>query len=413
MSGRGEERPSRTMAAVRRTWRPGWIWAIPIAALLILAWLGIRALLTGGEDVTINFDNVHGLKVENTSVMYRGMPVGQVKAITLAKDGQSVNVTVNIDSRASQFLRAGTRFWLKGANPGFSDLSSLASILSGPSIVMEPGPGKQQDFFVGLSRRPVVPVHHGEPQDYAVLFDGAVGSLKAGDPVTLDGFNVGEVKSVSFEYDAATGKLSTPVKLTLYPSLFHIRNAAQPKSAATLRDAVNRLIAQGLRAQLGRSPPLIGAATVSLVMTKAGPATPAVYDGLPELPVESGGGIDTIVQRVNRIPIEEIGRNVLDITRHVDKVVSSPQLEDSIAQLDSALKQIRKTVAVTGPQISGLIKTLRGTARELDRTAQSVSGTTSQAGIAQTLSEIKDAARAMRELADFLDQHPEALIKGR
>ena len=124
------------------------------------------------------------------------------------------------------------------------------------------------------------------------------------------------------------------------------------------------------------------------------------------------------------MPIDQIAQNVLDITRHADSLVSSPDLKNAIVQLDAALEQIhetaeqiQKTTAESGPKISKLIETLRRTASELDRTAQSagqaVGGATAQNGLELTMREVTEAARSVRDLANFLDRHPEALIQGR
>ncbi|MGH8270201.1 MAG: MlaD family protein, partial [Steroidobacteraceae bacterium] len=89
--------PERVHAGVRHGWWPGWIWAIPIAALLIVIWLGARALLAGGTSITIRFNDVHGMKKENTDVLLRGTQAGHVTGIELEKDGTGVIVTASID----------------------------------------------------------------------------------------------------------------------------------------------------------------------------------------------------------------------------------------------------------------------------------------------------------------------------
>jgi paraquat-inducible protein B len=108
---------------------------------------------------------------------------------------------------------------------------------------------------------------------------------------------------------------------------------------------------------------------------------------------------------------------VLDITRHVDGIVSSAQLKDAVRNLSTALKQIRQMTSKAGPQVTAATQSLRKAADDLDRTAQSanglVSGATAQSGLESTLREITDAARSIRSLADYIDRHPEALIHGR
>jgi paraquat-inducible protein B len=409
-----EARPAaaRTKAEVRRSRWPGWIWAIPIAAVLLIGWWGFRALTRGGEDITITFDDVHGLKAGGTNVIYRGIKVGTVTGVALAQDGRAVDVKVHIEDSASGLLRSGTEFWLSGATPSFADLSSLATVVTGPTIGMAPGPGEPATHFVGLDREPVAVGAHGPPKLYGVALTGSVGGLKQGEPVKLRGFTVGEVKSVGFRYDAATGEFATPVTLALYPSLFRV------DGADALAAAIDRLIQEGLRAKLGRDPPLVGGTALTLdIVPDAPKATLATVDGAPQIPAAPGGGIDSIVDRVGKVPVDEIARNVLDVTRQVDALVSSAKLADAIGELDATLKQIHQTVGSAGPQIAKLVETLRKTAGQLDEAAKQadkvLGGTPSQTGTQQAMREIADAARSVRELADYLDRHPEALIEGR
>jgi paraquat-inducible protein B len=419
--GRGaSEGPERVQAGVRHGWWPGWIWAIPIAALLVVVWLGARALLAGGTSITIRFTDAHGMKTQNTDVLMRGTHVGHVTGIELTGDGTGVIVTAAIDQEAVKFLRAGTRFWLKGATPSLSNLSSIGSLLSGPSIVMDPGPGRQARRFIGLERRPIAPAGTARPLLYEISVADGAGALSGGSPVTLRGFTVGEVRAVGFAYDPATGAISTPATLAIYPALFHVRGARAAPTDAQVAAEIARLIGKGLRARLTRTPPLVGRYEVRLQIVPgapppAGPLQAA--DGMPRIPVASGSGITSIVDRINSIPIERIARNALAITHHVEALTASPKLRDAIVQLDASLRQIHQATAKAGPQIGPLVARLRRAADDLDATARSarhlVSGTATQDGLANTTEEITQAARAVRSLANYLDRHPAALIRGR
>ncbi len=419
--GRGDTAaPERVQAGVRRGWWPGWIWAIPIAALLVAIWLGARALLAGGTDVTIRFNDAHGMKKENTDVVLRGTQVGHVKEIALTPDGTGVIVTASLDEDAVKFLRTGTRFWLQGATPSFSDLASLSSLLSGPTIVMDPGPGKKSRHFRGLERQPIDPSASERPILYQVSLESEAGSLAGGDPVTLRGFTVGEVRDVGFAYDPGTGEISTPATLAIYPSLFHAKGARTASSGTEVAAEIGLLISKGMRARLARNPPLVGSYDVSLQMVPGAgvPTGPLVAEnGLPLIPTASGGSIADFINRINRVPIERIAQNALQTTHNLATLTSSPKLRDAIVQLDAALRQIHGVTAKAGPQVPALIKSLRRAAADLDGTAKSadhlVSGTATQNGLTNTVEEITEAARAVRSLADYLDRHPEALIRGR
>jgi ABC-type transporter Mla subunit MlaD len=117
------------------------------------------------------------------------------------------------------------------------------------------------------------------------------------------------------------------------------------------------------------------------------------------------------------VPIDQIGQNVLGITKHLDALVSAPQLKDSVAQLDKSLQEIHRTLEDVRPKIDKLVQSLRDTAGQLDKASRSVDktlgGPASQTGLQETLREMKDAARSVRSLADYLEQHPEALISGK
>jgi len=409
----------RTEAAVRRSRWPGWIWAIPIAAALLVGWWALRSLTRGGEDITISFDDVHGMKENgNTTIVYRGFKVGKVTGIKLAEDGGSVEVSAHVADSVTKYLTSGTQFWLRGAKPSLSDLSSLGSVLSGPTIVMDPGPGNAQKHFAGLAREPIAGAAQDQPQEYVVALNGGVGRLEPGEPVKLRGFTVGEVKTVGFRYDAKTGAIATPITLALYPSLFRFGGATAADNAAALTTAVDRLIREGLHAKLERDPPLIGDAEVTLEMqpNSSGDVPPAL-NGVAQIPAESGGGLGSILARVQKVPIEQIAQNVLDATDHISKIAASPKLDDAIAELDSTLKQIHQTADDAGPKIAKLVDSLRKTAGQLDDTAKAadktLGGTPAQGGTRQAMQEITEAARSVRDLANYLDRHPEALIHGR
>jgi paraquat-inducible protein B len=385
---------------------------------MLVGWLALHAFTDSGTDIVITFENAHGMTAGNTHVVYRGMTVGKVTGLSLTADGNRVKVHANIENSAAKYLKSGTKFWLRGAHPSLANLASLGAVLSGPAIVMRPGPGKPATKFTALAHRPAIAGKHGKPQRYRVSFKGAVGDLSAGSAVTLRGFTVGEVETAGFRYDAKTGALATPVTLALYPGLFHIRHAAKPEAGAALRAAIRKLIGEGLHARLERDPPLIGPERVTLDIIPGASSAPAnSKNGVPQIPAAPGGGLSAIATKLNKVPVDRIAQNLLAVTHRLDALVSSPKLKNSIAQLDASLKAIHRTVNNVGPKTAKLVQTLRRTAANLDEAARAagktLGGAKSQTGMRQTLREIAETARSVRALADYLDRHPEALVRGR
>jgi ABC-type transporter Mla subunit MlaD len=264
---------------------------------------------------------------------------------------------------------------------------------------------------------------------YSVTFTGTAGDLEIGAPVTLHGFTVGEVSAVELNVDPAVGSIATEVRVALDPLRFHIQGAAPVSGDWTpvMNATLTALIQHDVRARLSQSPPLLGSRQIELAtVLHAPPATLRVTGQFTEIPSVPGDSIDTLVKAAGQLPIREIGDNVRAITQQVKRLVSSPKLKDSIAHLDDALLHLDQTLREAGPKVAPTLQSvhdtvdsLRHTASELDQTVAAArvligAGPDAPDGSLQpALLHMSEAARSVRVLADYLDQHPESLIKGR
>jgi ABC-type transporter Mla subunit MlaD len=127
--------------------------------------------------------------------------------------------------------------------------------------------------------------------------------------------------------------------------------------------------------------------------------------------------MESVVNDVGQLPLAQIGRNLRDLTHHLDQIASSPKLTESIAQLDASLTDLHQTLRSVGPNVDRLVGTLREAARQLDGVAtaadKAIGGPATQTGLAETLREVTDAARSIRSLAEYLERHPESFISGK
>ncbi len=449
----------RTATTRRKTWWPGWIWAIPIAAIGIVVWLMLRALSSRGVEVTLVLEDAVGMSDNNTKVLYRGLEVGTVSDLALAPDGRHVIAHLDIDRDMRPYIHSGTRFYVEGAHPSFSDPASLKAVISGPTIELVPGTGADTGAgagtgagsrasagsrgtagpgagageerparrFIAIEGRPPERLSVAVP--YVVTFSGAIGGIEAGSPVMLGGFPVGEVASTELATDAQAGRINTRALLRLDPTRFHIEGAA-PRGedwASVMNSALTQLIAHGLRASVSQTPPLIGNPQITLAMVPdAPPARLGAVGGYRAIPAAEGGGLEAFSQKLGRVPIDQIGDNVRAITERLKALSSSPRLDDSIRHLDRTLAELDRTVRSAGPQVAPTLGDVRRTVASLRRTAVNIDATAAAAqammsgraavpggSVQQALQELTDAARSIRALADYLDQHPEALIRGR
>ena len=418
----------RTRAVTRRGRWPGWIWAVPIAAVGIVIWLLVRQLSARGVEITVTFEDAAQMDPDNTKVIMRGVQVGKVAKVRLSEEGTGVQVTLHIDKPEEKFLRSGTRFYLQGAEPSLSDLSSLKAIVGGPNIQMMPGGGAATRHFAGLMGK--APQRLSVAVPYEMTFTGDAGNLKAGAPVMLRGFMVGEVTQVALSVRPASGEIDTRVEIALDPLRFRLQPdpSEQGDWSRVMNTAVSALIAHGTRGRLTQSPPLVGAPQIELVQAAASTPTTLTGNGggPPEIPTVEGGGLEHFVSAVGDLPIQQIGDNVRTITQQLKDLTGSPQLRQSLAHLNDSLSQLDRTLKEVGPQIGPAVQSARQTIDRLKQTADSLDQAVKAArdtiganpaapdgSLQPTLLHVSEAARSIRVLADYLDQHPEALIKGR
>lgn len=414
--------PRRTNSVTRRSRWPGWIWSVPIAAVGIVTWLLVRAITQRGIDVTVTFADGGGMKARDTDVTDRGLQIGKVTKVELTKDRRGVIAHLDLDKSVEKDLTTGTRFYLKGGKMSFADPSSLKALIAGPSIVMIPGEGPPSHYFKGDLGEPPEKLAVSIP--FIVNFSGNVGELKPGDTVRLRGFAVGVISKVSLVTDSDAGEITTSALLDLDPTRFNVNK--HDAREGTFTDAMARLVQHGLRATLRQSPMLVGSEQVELVVaTDAAPAELLTGGAHPEIPAENGG-LGELAAKLGRLPVTRIGENVRTITEHIKALTASPQLQESIGHLDRSLAELERTLHAAGPEVGPMLASARETVDRLHHTADDIDATAEAArrllggsasspngNLQQAVRELTGTARSIRTLANYLDQHPEALLRGR
>jgi paraquat-inducible protein B len=544
----------------RRTIWPNLVWGIPLAALVIVGYLGVRALLNRGEVITVTFTRAAGAKAGVTRVLYQGVEAGQLTKIEPNADGRRLDFHLRLVPAAKSGLNTNARFWLIGANPNFSDLSSLEAVVSGIAIGYAPGEGGEpEDQFEGLDQAPLIlpgdkgtryslgahalnSIHEGsiilfhgqaigkvvairfnpdkgfrlqafinQPYDslirrgarfwkisplrlsfagggitanlaplntllaggidlevdtttandprspadtefplysshnaarqglsgptvrYEFAFDGAAGVLDETSAVTLLGYQIGEVESTRLAYNEHTGAPYGIATAVLYPQQMHVNPGAGARSTpddwrAPTDAALTRLIHLGYRARLQQSPPVLGDQSIALVRTAGASPAQLLTDGdIPRFPSAPGSSnLDDItakaalfLNKLDAVPLEDIGANLNRIIGNLDRLTSSPELKDSLTHLHSTLTSIDKLLQDVQPQIGPLIGKLNDAVAELSGTATALrqiaesGGPNEDASLPEAIRQITEAARSIKTLTDYLDRHPEALIRGK
>jgi hypothetical protein len=186
-------------ATIRPRRRISAAWIVPVVALLAAVWLAVGAWRDRGIPVRVQLAEGYGLKVGD-EVRYRGIPVGEVRAIELDRAGGGIRVTAALRAPAAQLARGGSRFWVVRPQLGLSRVGGLETLVGPRYLAVLPGNGPRRRNFVGLAAPPVV--ERQDPGDLEVILTtSARGGLCRGAPVTFRQVTVGTVLSVGLTSD--------------------------------------------------------------------------------------------------------------------------------------------------------------------------------------------------------------------
>ena len=142
-------------------------------------------------------------------------------------------------------------------------------------------------------------------------------------------------------------------------------------------------------------------------MTPNAPQAHVEHDGeTAKMPTSTSGDFAAILQ------------DLQSVLKNIDRATSGPQLGHALQSLDDTLTRLDKVTHDIEPDIKSLVKSLRDTADSAQstlNTIQGLAGNTAPTGtdLPRMMRELTEAARSVRGLADYLDRHPEALIRGR
>jgi paraquat-inducible protein B len=182
-------------------------WVVPIVAAAVAGWLVWEHLRTFGPEVTIQFDQGAGLRIGQTPVKYRGVPVGEVTGVELSKDHKHVLVTARLRRSADSVANEGAIFWIVRPQVGLGTVTGLNTVLSGPEIEVRPGSGEPRRTFVGRENPPL-----DESGLRLVLRGERPKSLRANSPVYYRGIEVGTVQKLELSPNAASADATVMIQ---------------------------------------------------------------------------------------------------------------------------------------------------------------------------------------------------------
>jgi paraquat-inducible protein B len=283
---------------------------------------------------------------------------------------------------------------------------------------------------------------------FVVFFPGSVKGLQRGSGVTFRGVRVGEVIEVSaFQTGLPDDPIQIEVISEFYGDVIEApEGVANPYAGLDQEEAVALLIEQGIRARMMSASLLTGQKYIELDFM---PNEPARLAGLsrryPEIPTtptameKLGERIEDLMNKLAEVPLDQVVENVQKAIRAARELLESEDIkgalesahrgaqsiEPTLAEARKTLKAAREVIENLGDETSGLgddvSQTLAELRERLERTEKTfealeatLRGTDdARMDASETLLELKRALKAFRNLAEYIQTHPEALLQGK
>jgi paraquat-inducible protein B len=377
-------------------------------------------------------------------IFFRDLAVGEVLGWDIADMAEYVTIHAFIRAPYDSYVHDQTRFW---------NASGVSVKLGGTGIEVQMESLKALLLGGVAFETPVADIHTAETSEDHVFplfadretanaasytrkipaisyFPGSVSGLAPGAAVTVHGLKVGEVTDVRLTYDVAKDTVLAPVRYEVEPE----RVVGVGKRVFnTDEESVQALLKRGLRASLQSANLITGQQNVALDFVTDAPPAEVSMDG-PDfvVPATEGGGFSgltasatELLNKVNTMPFDQIGRNLDGILKSVNDVAQGPQMKKALTELSGMIASAQNMVQNLNSGLSPAAKQLPEVAAGLQKTLANANklvlsldngygdNTKFNRDIDRLLAQANDALHSIRALADLLARHPEALIKGR
>jgi paraquat-inducible protein B len=362
-------------------------------------------------------------------VYYRDVPVGQVLAYELAEDKQSLVIRIFVDRPYDQLVRADSRFWnASGFQVALTadgldvSVQSLQALLAGGIAFDTPdvwrvGEQAQAGTFFELfdSFASVGEASYTDRISGLVYFEDSVRGLRPGAPVELHGIKVGEVTGLNLEFLGFDKGLRVPVSIEIVRDRIEMPGGPPEKDA---RANLQRLVDRGLRAQLRSGNLLTGELYVALDFFPESPPVKVVMEnGLPVVPAVPtqlevlSTSATQVLEKLAALPLDDLVADVRRTVNAVGALATAPSTTDTFEHLNATAEDLEVLIAKLNQRLDPLLAQAQTTLSATD----GVIGANSQIryNLTTMLQELTGAARSIRILADYLERHPDALIRGK
>jgi paraquat-inducible protein B len=395
-----------------------------------------------GRTFLLHADHVGSVSV-GSPVFFRDLNVGTVLGWDVGRMVEEVTIHAFVRAPYDSSVHDGSRFWNAsgvsvklGAQGVQLEMQSVKALLLGgvafdtsKEALATPVSAADHEFLLYADQDAARNASFQRRVPVISYFPGSVAGLAVGAPVTLQGMRLGEVTGIAMQYDPVADTVRTPVRYEVEPE--RIANIAPATKRGPLENA-RFLVEHGLRAQIKSSNLLTGQSEVGLdFFPDAAKATITTEGDVIVFPAVAGAFADIsrsageLLSQVNQMPFRQIGDNLNALLVGANAVTASPELKQTLKSLAVTMGDLESVVKRldTGltpalqhlPEMASSLQAVLANTNRLVTSANTGYGGDSafHRDINRLLNQLGDTMQSLRALADLLNRHPEALIRGR
>jgi len=183
-------------------------------------------------------------------------------------------------------------------------------------------------------------------------------------------------------------------------------------------DMMRSLVAGGLRAQLKSGNLLTGELLVDLDFHPESPPAKlrdgGIYPAIPSVPTQLEAltaSVTGVLSKLAALPLPELVGDLRTTLQDLDSLVASPDTKATVTGLRQAADHLQALLGTVdqrlGPLLTKADSTLSSTNALVGQNSQL------RYDIGDLMRELTSAARSIRVFADYLERHPEALLRGK
>lgn len=266
---------------------------------------------------------------------------------------------------------------------------------------------------------------------FVMYFDGSLKGLDAGSPVLFRGVQIGHVDNIVMEIDRENKRVLTPVYVVIDPERFKQKGRVGILSEPPIHAMVER----GLRAQLQSQSLITGQMNIELEFR---PSFPARYvkesdggiDEIPTIPSQFDrvqGALESALESLRKLELQKLAdatAGTMETTHaaayefytlmrklneRIDPILqnvdgSSEESRKALVELQKTLKEVNKAAENASSMFGSIDREVAAMSPNINKSANNAR---------TAFDELSSAMRAMRQLAEYLERNPDALLTGK